>query len=152
MCFICTLGNVKVALQLTNELLQLVPFHKRAQRNKLKYEEMLGLNKNQTKKHIFETTFNETFSTENLKLYRPIDDSIPDKLQYEMLCRGEQLMPAEVESQLQCHYVTNNQPFYFIQPLKMEVAYLDPKIVVYYDVISEGEIETVKRLGQPKVL
>lgn len=33
----------------------------------------------------------------------------------------------------------------------MEEAYLEPRIVVYYDVISEKEIETVKRLGQPKV-
>jgi prolyl 4-hydroxylase len=34
-------GNVKEALQLTNELLKIVPYHKRATSNKIHYEEVL---------------------------------------------------------------------------------------------------------------
>lgn len=140
-----------MALQLTNELLQLVPYHQRGQRNKIKYEEMLGLHNNQTKKELFEKSNNETFSTEKLKLSRPSVETYPDKVQYEGLCRGEQLMPVDVESKLHCRYETNNHPFLLIQPVKMEEAHLQPRIVVYYDVISDNEIETVKRLGRPKV-
>jgi prolyl 4-hydroxylase len=33
----------------------------------------------------------------------------------------------------------------------MEEALLKPRIVVYHDIISDEEIETIKRLAQPRV-
>jgi len=60
-------------------------------------------------------------------------------------------MDPKMEGRLRCRYVTNNVPYFFIQPIKMEEALLKPRIVVYHDVISDEEIETVKRLAQPRV-
>lgn len=60
-------------------------------------------------------------------------------------------MSPEMESRLHCRYVTNNNPFFFIQPLKMEVGFLKPLLVIYHEVISDEEIATVKRMAQPRV-
>ncbi len=60
-------------------------------------------------------------------------------------------MDPKIEGRLRCRYVTNNVPYFFIQPIKMEEALLKPRIVVYHDVISDEEIETIKRLAQPRV-
>ena len=68
-----------------------------------------------------------------------------------ILRRGEKLMDPKIEGRLRCRYVTNNEPFYFFQPLKMEEAFLKPLLVIYHDVISDEEIETVKKLAYPRV-
>lgn len=70
----------------------------------------------------------------------------------EFCLRGEKLLKPKIASRLRCSYTTNNVPFLFLQPIKMEEAYLKPRIVIYHDVISDQEIETIKRLAQPKVL
>lgn len=60
-------------------------------------------------------------------------------------------MDPKVEGRLRCRYVTNGTPFLFLQPIKMEEAYLKPRLVIYHDVMSEDEIETVKKMAQPRV-
>ena len=60
-------------------------------------------------------------------------------------------MDPKIESHLRCRYVTNNEPYFFIQPLKMEEAFLNPLLVIYHDVIFDEEIETVKKLALPRV-
>lgn len=60
-------------------------------------------------------------------------------------------MDPKIEGRLRCRYVTHNQPFFFLQPIKMEEAYLKPRIVVYHDVINDDEIETIKKMAQPRV-
>ena len=60
-------------------------------------------------------------------------------------------MDPKIEGRLRCRYVTNNVAFFFIQPIKMEEALLKPRIVVYHNVISDEEIDTVKKLAKPRV-
>jgi prolyl 4-hydroxylase len=60
-------------------------------------------------------------------------------------------MDPKIEGHLRCRYVTNNDPYFFIQPLKMEEAFLKPLLVIYHDVIFDEEIETVKKLAHPRV-
>ena len=60
-------------------------------------------------------------------------------------------MNPKVEGRLRCRYVTNNVPFFFIQPVKMEEAFLKPLLVIYHDVIYDAEINIVKKLAQPRV-
>lgn len=60
-------------------------------------------------------------------------------------------MDPKIEGRLRCRYITNNAPFLLLQPIKMEEAYLKPRIVIYHDVITEDEIETVKKMAQPRV-
>lgn len=71
---------------------------------------------------------------------------------YQKMCRGEVTTPVEVTSKLKCSYATNNNPYLLIAPFKMEEAYQQPKIVIYYDVITDKEIETIKKISQPKVI
>ena len=52
---------------------------------------------------------------------------------------------------LTCRYLTENHPFLRLAPIKMEMMYLNPDVVVYYDVISDGEIEMVKKMARPRV-
>lgn len=143
-------GNLEEALQLTDELLNIVPYHERAIGNKKHYEKLLrqrgiiyrkgeGVNAN----------LSEPFNTANLKLTKPAG-STDNWDVYEKLCRGEKLMDLRIEGSLRCRYITRNVPFFFIQPIKMEEASLKPLIVVYHDVISDEEIATVKKLAQPK--
>ncbi len=70
----------------------------------------------------------------------------------EFFNRGEKLMDPKIEGRLRCRYITNNVPFFFIQPIKMEEALLNPRIVVYHDVMSDDEIETVKKMAKPRVV
>jgi prolyl 4-hydroxylase len=60
-------------------------------------------------------------------------------------------MDPEIEARLRCRYITNNVPYFFIQPIKMEEALMNPRIVIYHDVISDEEIDTLKKLAQPRV-
>ena len=57
------------------------------------------------------------------------------------------------KNRLSCRYHTNNNhPLLLIAPVKEEEAHLDPKIVMYYDVLSDREIEIIKTLAMPKVI
>lgn len=149
-------GNVKEALQLTNELLKTIPFHQRALGNKKHYEELLreqGIISPSGEATDVSMEMREPFDTANLKLTKPKGTHglpLDEWNNYEKLCRGEKLMDPKIEGQLHCRYVTNNVPFFFIQPVKMEEAYLKPLIVIYHDVITDEEIETVKQLAKPR--
>jgi len=61
-------------------------------------------------------------------------------------------MKIKVESRLRCRYTTNNHPFLLLSPIKEEEAFLNPRLVIYYDVISDAESDTVKRLAQPRFM
>lgn len=78
-------------------------------------------------------------------------EEMTERERYEMLCRGEVSIPPEVEKNLKCRYVDRGIPFLKIAPFKEEEAYLDPRIVVYHNVIYDEEIETIKRMAQPRV-
>jgi len=145
-------GNVREALQLTDELLELIPYHQRAMGNKKYYQDQLRergmLNPRGDDASLDSKT--QPFSTGNLNLKKPIDH-LPERDAYEMLCRGERLLDLDMERQLRCRYVTDGVAFLRLQPVKEEEAYLNPRIVIYHDVLSDAEIETVKKMAQPRV-
>ena len=60
-------------------------------------------------------------------------------------------MKPKKEARLRCHYFTNNNPYLLLGPIKEEEAYLNPRLVINHDVIPDREIETVKKLAQPRV-
>lgn len=56
------------------------------------------------------------------------------------------------ESQdLTCNYYTNNNPYYLLQPVKREIVFKAPRIVLFHDVMTDREIEIIKALAQPRV-
>ncbi|KAK4030537.1 hypothetical protein OUZ56_023780 [Daphnia magna] len=149
-------GNVKEALQLTHELLRIVPYHERALTNVKYYEDILHqLGVIQLRKENQDMVNKMgVFDTTTLKLKKPPGTAgIPTDHweNYEKLCRGEKLMDHKIVARLRCRYVTNNVPYFFIQPVKMEEASLKPWLVLFHDVINNEEIETVKKLAQPRL-
>ncbi len=63
-------------------------------------------------------------------------------------------MEIESEAQLHCSYTSSNSKSAFLklQPVKREQISLNPYIVMFHDVISDQDIETVKEIAKPKVI
>lgn len=68
-----------------------------------------------------------------------------------MLCRGELQLPEEATSKLRCRYITHNNPFLLIAPFKIEEAHHKPDLFIFHGVMSDTEIETIKKLSMPRV-
>ena len=51
---------------------------------------------------------------------------------------------------LTCQY-RRHHPMFYINPLREEVMYLDPRIVVFHNLITDAEIAKVKELAKPRV-
>ena len=47
--------------------------------------------------------------------------------------------------------MNKNNPRLLLKPAKEEEVYLNPWIVIYHDVVSDKEIETIKKIATPKV-
>ncbi|GLV45494.1 prolyl-4-hydroxylase-alpha EFB [Carabus blaptoides fortunei] len=144
-------GNTPLALQLTKELLEIIPTHQRAIGNKAYYEEAIEKIVVEKKKGEDESADVEAAErvtvAESVK--RPLDE-LPERELYEMLCRGDVSLSVAKTSQLKCMYTDNNNPFLRIAPFKIEEAYLKPRIVIFHEIMSEQEIETIKKLAQPR--
>lgn len=52
---------------------------------------------------------------------------------------------------LKCRYLTETHPFLKLAPLKLEQLYLDPDVALLYDVMTDGEIEVLKKCAKPNV-
>uniref|UniRef100_A0A674NLF2 procollagen-proline 4-dioxygenase n=1 Tax=Takifugu rubripes TaxID=31033 RepID=A0A674NLF2_TAKRU len=154
-------GEIPRALELTKRLLELDPEHQRAKGN-LKYFEF-QLEK-QRKDAEEETTKEkeereEPDITEEKKKKKKKSQTkstfqlIPERKKYEMLCRGEGIkMTPRRQSRLFCRYYDNNHnPKYVLSPVKQQDEWDRPYIVRYIDIISDKEIETVKKLAKPRL-
>ncbi len=56
-----------------------------------------------------------------------------------------------LKSKLTCRYFYGFHPFMRIAPVKEEEVYLKPRLVVYHEVITDRELDVVKRLATPRV-
>lgn len=66
-------------------------------------------------------------------------------------CKGDynQMRPM-VASEFRCHYLTENHPFLKLAPIKIEVIIVEnPYLVIFHDIVSDNEIETLKNLAKP---
>ncbi|XP_039282538.1 prolyl 4-hydroxylase subunit alpha-2-like [Nilaparvata lugens] len=122
-------GNVRSALQLNDELLSISPNHLFALSNRTIYLADIEKGTEQVAENLLD---------EYTELYY-------------QLCRDALSPSPLVLSQLKCQYVHRNQPFLRIAPLKEEEAYLDPRIVLYRDVIYDSEIDVIKELALPRL-
>ncbi|KAL1465174.1 hypothetical protein WDU94_004764 [Cyamophila willieti] len=113
------------------------PNHQRAQGNKLYYQE--ELKKSPAKED--ETLVNNV----------PTSLEPNEREKYEMLCRGDLSIPPAVQAQLKCRYVHRNVPYLRLMPLKEEEAYLQPRILLYRDVMYDSEIDLIKKMAQPRL-
>ncbi|XP_076236001.1 prolyl 4-hydroxylase subunit alpha-1 isoform X4 [Calliopsis andreniformis] len=152
-------GNVARALSMTNELLELVPTHERALGNRAYYQKEIQSKASQSKKKRGEDGQDDTALPEQVRRFMRFTvteekvkswDEMSERERYEMLCRGEVSITPQIQKNLKCRYVDRGIPFLKIAPFKEEEAYLDPRIVVYHDVIYDEEIETIKKMAQPR--
>jgi prolyl 4-hydroxylase len=146
-------GNVQSALDMTNDLLEMVPDHQRARGNKYYYEkELAKINEKSVLRGddgSSDVPVDKSLEFQHDRI-GPYRYDLPERKLYELACRGE-LRPDEVTlSKLTCRYVNNDVPFLTIAPLKLEQVSIDPYIVLYHDVMYDSEIEVMKRMAKPR--
>ncbi|KAL9971083.1 hypothetical protein ACROYT_G023569 [Oculina patagonica] len=69
---------------------------------------------------------------------------------YERLCRGESRKTRIERDKLSCYY-NRNLPTQLLKPVKVEMLNLDPDLYLFHDVITDSEIEHVKKLARPQL-
>ena len=52
---------------------------------------------------------------------------------------------------MSCRYFFGVHPFMKIAPVKEEEVFLEPRLVLYHDVITDNELEVVRKLATPRV-
>lgn len=138
-------GNVRHALKLTNELLDLEPDHPRAAGNKVYYEDAMHKSELQKRGDDGDVVIDKSYAEKFEEGVEP-----PERELYEKLCRGEKTMSLVQQSRLYCRY-TARHPFHILRPFKMEEASLFPRIVIYHDFMLDHEIDIIKRLAAPRL-
>uniref|UniRef100_A0A1I8PVM6 procollagen-proline 4-dioxygenase n=1 Tax=Stomoxys calcitrans TaxID=35570 RepID=A0A1I8PVM6_STOCA len=68
----------------------------------------------------------------------------PDLFKY--TCSGLVKKSPREERDLRCGYLTETHPFLLLAPIKVEELNHDPLLVTFYDVLSDKEIETLRKL------
>lgn len=147
-------GNIRTALDMTNELLQLSPNHERAVGNKIYYERELARNSDESSDRKLRgddgsPELEKSVADAVNSFGRHLHDT-PERQLYESLCRNEVKPDPKQQAKLHCRYVTNTSPFLKIAPLKLEEANLKPYIVLYHDVMYDNEIEVLKQMAKPR--
>lgn len=134
-------------MDITNELLAVEPDHDRALGNKVYYEKELY---KEAERNADKMLRGDDGSPE-FEQPPPIDVNLAARQRYERMCRNDYVQDLKVVATLKCRYKTNT-PFLRLAPLKYEEMSLSPYIVVYHEVLSDNEIEVIKRLAKPKVM
>lgn len=131
--------NTKRALVLTQQLVDLDPYHPRAAGNIDWYSERLT-----------EQELKTLDDLPPIKNVRTIKNDIDERESYEKLCRGEFKSDPVMESQVYCYY-KKDRPFLKIAPFKVEILRYEPLVVLFKEVITDSEIAVIKELATPKV-
>jgi len=144
-------GNIRKALKLTEEMLELEPEHPRGPGNLRYYRDTLA-EKGATMQKRGEDGLGDADETVNiLKEQRRREGELDEeRVNYEKLCRGEEFIEESIRSRLMCRYTTGKHPFLILGPVKEEEVYLQPRIVLYHGLISDAEIDTIKELATPR--
>uniref|UniRef100_A0A8C6U5S2 procollagen-proline 4-dioxygenase n=1 Tax=Neogobius melanostomus TaxID=47308 RepID=A0A8C6U5S2_9GOBI len=143
------MGDLPRAIELTRRLVAIDSSHQRAGGN-LRYFETL-LSKQMNEQHqAFEPASEEPIQ---LGTYTRPRDHLPEREEYEALCRGEGLQMNEARrSHLFCRYQDGQRnPRLLLQPLMEEDEWDSPHIVRYIHFMSEQEINKVKELAKPRL-
>ena len=67
------------------------------------------------------------------------------------LCRGNDLRPVSVTSQLFCKYEHNGRRAYLIGPQRVEVVSLRPYIALLHNFIHDDESKEMVKVSAPKL-
>lgn len=76
-----------------------------------------------------------------------------DSMNFAALCRGQQLLPASVAKDLNCFFSTRGDPYFLLQPLKVEVHHPEPhKVISIHEVLSSKEADGLVNVAQPRMV
>ncbi|XP_071038226.1 prolyl 4-hydroxylase subunit alpha-1-like isoform X1 [Parasteatoda tepidariorum] len=141
-----SLNNFSAAVELTEKLLQVDPEHPRAMANLLLY-------KSRAKDYEMKKNGNGNKGQDETTPVKVSKDGLDPATTeaYEKLCRGESLKTPKEESELYCYYTTNNSSYLLLQPVKVELLNLKPKIAMYYDVIKDTEANILRKIALPQL-
>ncbi|XP_045528903.1 prolyl 4-hydroxylase subunit alpha-1 isoform X2 [Pieris brassicae] len=143
------LGDVKSALEWTKKMLSLDPKHVRARGNVPHYNKIISEDEEKLRRRRRGDTGNE-LEEETTQKPATLTPYAKERKVYEKLCRGEVDLPQEITKTLTCRYLTEAHPFLRLAAVKMEYMYRNPDIVVFYDVLSDQEIDHIKRMAKPR--
>uniref|UniRef100_A0A8D8VM01 procollagen-proline 4-dioxygenase n=1 Tax=Cacopsylla melanoneura TaxID=428564 RepID=A0A8D8VM01_9HEMI len=69
---------------------------------------------------------------------------------FQQLCRGEVERSVKLLSKLKCYYQHNSRSYFLlIAPVKVEQLNLEPEILLFHDILTERQMETVKKNAAP---
>lgn len=141
-------GDVKTALEWTQRLLSVDPKHVRARGNIPHYQKTIAEQEAELKKQQRGETSDEP-EEEDGQDYE-LSDYAKERKVYESLCRGEMEIPHEITKRLKCWYVTDTHPFLKLAPIKVEQMYVKPDIFMFHEVMTDDEIEFIKKRAKPR--
>jgi len=75
-------------------------------------------------------------------------DHNDDAFNFAALCRGEE-MRGEIVHKLKCYHDTRDDPWFSLQPVKVEQVHSSPDILLFHDIITKPELEDIKRTAGP---
>ncbi|TPP58217.1 hypothetical protein FGIG_09419 [Fasciola gigantica] len=127
-------GRYQEALNVTRMMLERVPSDSRALENEAFYVNRIKLG---------EGIIGPAPPPETLSKYDQETEN------YQAVCRGEQIFPPPPASSVYCRYHVPH-PHYLIGPVKEEILYPDPRMVMWYDTIHDDEITRIQELAKPK--
>ena len=146
-------ANYRRALKITDELLALDPEHPRAAGNRDYYINALesegGAILKKGEDLLGDADDAGSFTVLEQKA-PPDEENNEERSLYKRLCRGENFLSDEYKAKLSCRYYHGKHPFLKLGPVKEELMHLKPRIVVYHDVVSDSEIETIKSMATPR--
>lgn len=144
-------GNAFHALDLTKKILLHDPSHKRASSNLEYYEKYI---KDLQRKSHGDLGSASSVVIDPFEIKNPRPPSVLgyERDIYESLCRSEEFVfnDPKITKLLKCRYL-NDKPMLYIAPVKEEQVFYDPAIWIYHDVITESQIQLMKRLATPKL-
>uniref|UniRef100_A0A915ETU9 procollagen-proline 4-dioxygenase n=1 Tax=Ditylenchus dipsaci TaxID=166011 RepID=A0A915ETU9_9BILA len=132
-------GNPKRAMAMTKRIVDIDPYHPRAEGNVQWYEERLEARDKTDLDHL-----------PPLKNERNKKNDILERDDYEKLCRGEFTYDPIMASQVYCYW-KKDRPFLKLAPLKAEIVRYEPLVVIFRDVLTSEEIEVIKKLATPRL-
>lgn len=142
-------GNIKSALEITNELLKLEPDHQRAKGNKNYYEKELDRKKQESPDRLLRGDDGSVDLDEEPVVTVPGAVDSTERRLYEALCRNDIQPEPSTISTLSCKY-RSDTPFLKLAPLKYEEVNLVPYIVIYHEVMYDNELDLLKQMAKPR--
>lgn len=141
-------GNFFKALNYSLKMVELDPTHERAQSNVAYFGEEVKMYKKTGRRGdtgiISETKVKPRRERDNWHQTSSFQN-------YERLCRGEiRNLTRWEESKMICWYY-NDASRLKIKPAKLERVFLKPEIIIFRDVLSDAEMNTIKELASPRL-